>query len=104
VVGDSTGTFTTDEQEVKYVYTKDPDKEITSGSYAGIFLKTGWYDINDLPLQAKEEVSLDAGSIVELAINWNMVSDPVYDKDLEGSYLFTGEYVLIDGVSNPNGY
>lgn len=102
------GKFTTEPQEVRYVYMKDevivPDKEIIGGHFDWVPLKTGWYDIKDLPLRQKVEVSLDDGSKVELAIEWNMVSEPVYDKNKEGNYQFSGEFVLIDGVSNPKGY
>lgn len=78
------------------------DKKITTSVFASVPLKTGHYEQVDLPLPEKAEVTLSDGSTVELEVEWNPVSSPIYDKDAVGSYRFSGEFKLKDGITNPD--
>lgn len=79
-----------------------PDREISAPVYSSVPLKTGHYNEIDLPLPNKVEVSLNDGSKVELGVVWENESEPIYDKDTVGNYLFSGEFVLVDGITNPH--
>src|SRR5699024_7837003 len=65
----ASGKFTLNDIDVQYIYKEDsvvtPDRKITTPYYNSIHLKTGWYEITDLPLPSKAEVRLDDGSKVE---------------------------------------
>src|SRR5699024_7743445 len=74
--------------------------EFTAGSTT---LDVGTTNLADLPLPDKIIVTLDDNSTVELAVKWENNSTPNYDKDLEGVYVFKGDFILIDGVSNTSG-
>lgn len=82
---------------------KDPDtdKIITGSYYAWTPLKTGHYEQGMLPLPDSVKVTLNDGSKVELEVDWHVDSEPIYDLDVAGDYLFSGEFKLIDGIANP---
>lgn len=82
----------------------EPNKEISARYYDWVPLKTGYYDQKALPLPDKVEVSLNDGTKVELEVVWRAESEPVYDRDTVGEYLFSGEFQLIDGITNPQGH
>ena len=81
----------------------EADKIITAPHYNWVPLKVGIYEQADLPLPEKVEVSLNDGSKIELEVVWRADSDPIYNKDTAGEYLFTGDFQLIDGIVNPQG-
>ncbi|MBO1005306.1 leucine-rich repeat protein [Pseudogracilibacillus auburnensis] len=82
---------------------KDPDtdKIITGSYYAWTPLKTGHYKQGMLPLPDSVKVTLNDGGKVELEVDWHVDSEPIYDRDVAGDYLFSGEFKLIDGIANP---
>ncbi|MEC0244076.1 DUF4073 domain-containing protein [Paenibacillus dokdonensis] len=58
---------------------------------------------SQLQLPEKVKVTLSDRTEVEAGVTWNE-GTPAYDKDQPGTYPFTGELTLSDGVTNPSGY
>src|SRR5699024_8566637 len=79
---------------------KTSNKDITGYTVGSVTLELGTTDREDLPLPEKVTVTLDDNSEIDLDVNWENDSTPIYKKNEEGLYVFEGEFVLVNGVTN----